>query len=115
MSLFVRMWVLKEAYLKALGTGIEGPAALRRFGFGLGPGPSNGSGPLRITMEDSATKEATQRWSFWLMQPEPGMLAGVCLERAADLAHAAPAIFRAGKAGAREGPILVPLLAHGLS
>ncbi|MDG9702010.1 4'-phosphopantetheinyl transferase superfamily protein [Streptomyces sp. DH37] len=70
---FTDVWVLKEAYTKALGLGFQ-----HRFdGFRLGPDRYG-----RIVLEDPAVPAAeTPRWSFALLSAPSGHRLGVAVRR----------------------------------
>ncbi|MEV0981360.1 4'-phosphopantetheinyl transferase superfamily protein [Streptomyces sp. NPDC049915] len=66
------LWVLKEAYLKALGTGIT--RGLAGFAFATPP-----AGP--ITVHDPCRPSgAGDAWSFDLLRPAPGYVLAVAVE-----------------------------------
>lgn len=57
---FIEIWTLKEAYVKALGTGLA--TQLSQFAF------LNAGGGFRFVPDDGRQAEA---WRFWLLAPEP--------------------------------------------
>ena len=57
---FIEIWTLKEAYVKALGTGLA--TQLSQFAF------LNAEGGFRFVPDGSTQAEA---WRFWLLAPEP--------------------------------------------
>lgn len=66
------LWVLKEAYLKALGTGLT-----RDLGsFAFGP---RGGGPVRVH-DPARPAAAVSRWRFDLLRPARGHLVAVAAE-----------------------------------
>ncbi|MCK8679984.1 4'-phosphopantetheinyl transferase family protein [Streptomyces lichenis] len=68
-ALAAELWVLKEAYLKALGTGLT-----RDLGsFAFGP---RGGGPIRV----HDPHRPASRWWFDLLRPAPGHLVAVAAE-----------------------------------
>lgn len=70
---FLRYWVVKEAFLKAKGTGLYTP--LRDFDVDLGPGASARICAARLP------GETTHRWSARILCPCPGYVAAVVLAR----------------------------------
>jgi 4'-phosphopantetheinyl transferase len=80
-ALFIKLWTLKEAYVKAIGKGIGAPPGLRGFSFSLN-GPSCEllfDQKMGHHVETNDAREA--RWHFALMQPLDGYLAAVCCEK----------------------------------
>lgn len=75
-ALFIKLWTLKEAYVKAVGRGIAASPGLRGFSFQLEEGAK------RVEF-DSATDVGG--WEFALMQPVEGHLAALCYERQPDI------------------------------
>jgi 4'-phosphopantetheinyl transferase len=87
-ALFIKLWTLKEAYVKAIGKGIGAPPGLRGFSFLLNEASSelvfeSSQNELshfsEIDTTNSSSDETT--WQFALMQPVEGHLAAVCSER----------------------------------
>ena len=76
--LFVRMWTLKEAYVKAICRGIGAPPGLSSFGFDLGATIS--SDEIRFCPGDNEPGRH-DAWSFRLLEPVDGSLAALCLKR----------------------------------
>ncbi|MFD8393987.1 4'-phosphopantetheinyl transferase family protein [Streptomyces sp. NPDC059680] len=83
------LWVLKEAYLKALGTGIS--RDLAGFSFTTPP-----AGPIHV-YDSQRPLAASEAWWFELLRPGPGYVLAVAAEHGrpgdlqridlADLAH----------------------------
>lgn len=71
-ALVAAYWVLKEAYLKAIGTGLR--RELSGFAFTTPWG-----GPLRV-VDSQATAAADARWHFDLIHPSPGHVLAVAVE-----------------------------------
>ncbi|CAL9408980.1 4'-phosphopantetheinyl transferase family protein [Streptomyces sp. NPDC014344] len=67
-------WVLKEAYAKALGTGLRKPLSSYAF-TGLADGP--------VRLRDSERPASGRDWHFDLVRPGPGHVVAVAAERAA--------------------------------
>jgi 4'-phosphopantetheinyl transferase len=87
-SLFIKLWTLKEAYVKAIGKGIGAPPGLRGFSFLLNESsselifdPKANRHSVEVGHIDSKT---TTTWKFALMQPVEGHLAAVCCENMND-------------------------------
>jgi 4'-phosphopantetheinyl transferase len=74
---FLRLWTLKEAYLKAVGEGLAG--GLERMTFTLGE-------PAGITFEHVDDPDAA-RWVFREFEQDGFLLALACLDPAADPAE----------------------------
>ena len=69
---FYLCWTRKEAYIKAIGVGLEQP--LRRFEVSLIPGE-----PARLLKVEGNPGE-TYRWSFQSLRPAPGYVATLAIE-----------------------------------
>ena len=71
-SNFLRLWTLKEAYVKALGRGISAAPGLHSFSFNVA---NNGT----IFFKDSVDRLSS--WEFALLQPREKHLAALCVQR----------------------------------
>jgi 4'-phosphopantetheinyl transferase len=69
----LRLWTLKEAYLKAIGTGVAGGLGSMTFSFGAGG---------EVSFERAGDPHAA-RWVFREFKPRGYVLALACLEAAA--------------------------------
>lgn len=69
---FFNCWTRKEAYLKAVGTGLSAP--LNRFDVTLAPGDE----PRMLALEESREKAA--RWSLYHLNPAAGYLGAIAIE-----------------------------------
>jgi 4'-phosphopantetheinyl transferase len=69
---FFHCWTRKEAYLKAVGTGITVP--LDRFDVTLAPGDA----PRMLAMEGSAERAAG--WHLYHLEPAAGYLGAVAIQ-----------------------------------
>jgi 4'-phosphopantetheinyl transferase len=70
---FFHYWTLKESYIKATGKGLSTP--LDQFSFLL-------SRPGHIELSfDARLHDDPQRWQSWLLEPAPGYLVAVTVER----------------------------------
>ncbi|GAA2259248.1 4'-phosphopantetheinyl transferase [Streptomyces ruber] len=91
------LWVLKEAYLKALGTGlIRSPGS---FSFVRRTGER---GRDRITVRDPRQPGADTRWWFDLLYPGPGHVVAVATE------HGGPGLLRRTDLSDLSGPPGLP-------
>jgi len=68
---FLRIWTLKEAFIKAIGTGLQTPLADFAFEKIDSPSPE-----IRML---NANLESTTQWSFFSMEPRPGYIAAVAI------------------------------------
>ena len=75
---FFQYWTLKEAYLKACGTGMSVP--LTQFGFEFLP-----QDRVRLSLHVSLPQDAS-RWRFWQFKPSPDHLLSVCAEHGGSCA-----------------------------
>lgn len=73
---FFRCWTRKEAYIKALGRGLSVP--LDRFRVSLLPAE-----PAALLWVQDEPAE-TERWQLRALEPRPGHVAAVAVERRAD-------------------------------
>lgn len=86
-NLFVRMWTLKEAYVKAIGRGIGAPPGLSSFGFDLVHGDDGDQSIVFRPGDNEPGRHSA--WSFRLLAPADGTLAALCLKRdSTDQGHA---------------------------
>ena len=84
-GLFIKLWTLKEAYVKAIGKGIGAPPGLRGFSFLLNKSVSTLEFEQQVDSRSHGSEESTQsQWEFALMQPVEGHLAAVCCENTED-------------------------------
>lgn len=74
-SRFYELWTLKEAYVKARGTGLKLP--LNRVGFTGGR-----HAPITVTF-DSPVEDDSQQWQFALWRPSPRHQGALALGRGA--------------------------------
>lgn len=70
---FFAGWTRKEAYVKAVGTGLS---ALQSFEVSLAPGESS-----RLVRVDGSEREASA-WTLQSLEPAPGYLGAVAIRRA---------------------------------
>ncbi len=70
------LWVLKEAYLKGLGTGLHRSLA----GFSFAPRAAEGSG--HIALHDTEQPERNGNWSFELLRPGSEHILALAVEGA---------------------------------
>ncbi len=72
LTAFFRAWTCKEAYLKAIGSGLTRPLA--DFAVALVPGE-----PPRL-LHDVHDPHAVERWSFHTWTPAAGYVAALCVD-----------------------------------
>ncbi|EFJ42258.1 hypothetical protein VOLCADRAFT_97712 [Volvox carteri f. nagariensis] len=90
---FMWLWTLKEAYVKARGTGISAPPGLRGFAIGFEDMPPASSASPGDGVGDYCHFEGPQtHFSFLLFQPTPHHVGALCL--AVHPASAAAAAVR---------------------
>ncbi len=77
-SLFIRLWTLKEAYVKAVGRGIGTPPGLSSFTLSLD------AGDIEFRPGDNEPGRHGS-WNFGLLEPIDGSLAAVCVKGSDDL------------------------------
>lgn len=86
----MKLWTLKEAYVKAVGCGISASPGLHSFTFDLGAGggsqPQPGHdgtpvlpSPPGIALAFEAGHGDRRPWQFWLVQPQSALVAAVCV------------------------------------
>jgi len=75
--LFMRLWTLKEAFVKAVGRGIAAPPGLKGFSFSLQHDGDSESPEIRFC---SIARE-TSEWGFALLAPTERHIAAVSWER----------------------------------
>ena len=73
-ALFLKLWTLKEAYVKAVGRGIGAPPGLKSFSFSFLDSSSTSKG-IRF---EASQSEPQASWQFHLMQPTDSHIAAVC-------------------------------------
>lgn len=79
-SVFIKLWTLKESYVKAVGRGIGAPPGLGAFSFDLRPGPVHEKGN-GIIFSSSSEEPDTRSWDFMLLEPFERYIAAVSHER----------------------------------
>lgn len=77
----MKLWTLKEAYVKAVGRGISAAPGLKGFSFSLHP--SNSHGPRQSIAFSTVDQADAGKWDFALMQPTAEHLGAVCCGRGA--------------------------------
>jgi 4'-phosphopantetheinyl transferase len=70
---FFQYWTLKESYIKATGKGLSTP--LDQFSFRLAR-----RGEIELSF-DAELNDDAQRWRSWLLEPAPGYLVALTVER----------------------------------
>ena len=78
-ELFLRIWTLKESFIKAIGTGLQTPLA--DFAFA----DIRSSSP-RIRMLNPKLRDPLT-WSFFVLHPRPGFTAAVAVGSRSEGAH----------------------------
>lgn len=68
---FINYWTIKEAYLKAIGTGLS--YSMNKFDVSIVPGK-----PARLLKIDGDSKKASQ-WSIYMLKPATGYVAAIAL------------------------------------
>ena len=76
-SLFIRLWTLKEAYVKAVGRGIGAPPGLSSFTLSL----DDEGIEFRPGVDEPGRHGS---WRFGLLEPVDGSLAAVCVKGSDD-------------------------------
>ncbi|WPT15211.1 Putative 4'-phosphopantetheinyl transferase [Picochlorum sp. SENEW3] len=74
-SMFVRIWTLKEAYVKAIGRGIGAHPGMSSFGFVLDI--AHQQIDFRPSDKEPCTRDC---WFFQLVEPLPGYVGALCAE-----------------------------------
>ena len=74
---FLRVWTLKESFIKAIGTGLQTPLA--DFAFVDVDSPTPGIRMLNPDLVDGRT------WSFFSIQPRPGYIGAVAVATGAEV------------------------------
>jgi 4'-phosphopantetheinyl transferase len=75
---FIRLWTLKEAYVKAVGRGISAAPGLKSFSFSVEEGEDGGGGgKIRFS---SVYPERIQ-WEFALLRPSDRHIAALCVQK----------------------------------
>lgn len=73
---FMKVWTLKEAYAKATGRGLAGPAGTNGSTFRLLENQTHGAVHIDFSGPDDASK-----WDFTMMQPCEDYVAALCFEK----------------------------------
>ena len=73
-ALFIRLWTLKEAYVKAIGRGIGAPPGLSSFTFSF----DDDAGIEFHAGDDEPGRNGS--WKFGLLEPIDGSLAAICVK-----------------------------------
>ena len=73
---FMKLWTLKEAYAKATGRGLAGPAGMNGSTFRLLEDSSRATFRIDFTGPPDASK-----WEFTIMQPCEDYVAALCFEK----------------------------------
>lgn len=76
---FHRWWTAKEAWLKAVGTGLRAPLDSCSVDF-------SAAGPLRL-LEIGDSSEAAGRWTLRALSPAPGFVASLVVEGPLGAVH----------------------------
>jgi len=79
-ALFIKLWTLKEAYVKAIGKGIGAPPGLRGFSFSLNEPTCELLFEQKVAHHVDSNDTCEPRWHFALLQPVDGHLAAICCE-----------------------------------
>ena len=72
----MKLWTLKEAYAKATGRGLAGPAGMNGSTFRLLEDSSRATFRIDFTGPPDASK-----WEFTIMQPCEDYVAALCFEK----------------------------------
>ena len=113
---FVKLWTLKEAYVKALGKGISAPPGLRGFSFTLAaPGAAVSAADGAAIRFASAAGGDPSCWQFALLQPTAEHVAALCVAQKSSDAPLQLAAFSADALLEEQQPVAPGLIALGSS
>ena len=98
-ALFIKLWTLKEAFVKAVGRGISAAPGLKGFSFSFSEPPREGT--LTLSFHQNSSRSTNNGdggdgdddhygWEFALMQPTEGHLAAVCCQKQKAAVSTAP-------------------------
>jgi len=83
-QLFMQLWTLKEAFVKAKGLGVSAPPGLKGFSIGIRSrmdlddrDPSTSKAHLTITSHHSAEQ---YQYGMMMLQPHEGHVGAICLQ-----------------------------------
>lgn len=78
---FMKIWTLKEAYVKAVGRGISAPPGLKGFSFHLPPSVALAAPSIVEFSAQHPLEDQAKTWEFALIHPSESHVAAVCCER----------------------------------